>query len=213
VTVLGDLLHLIGRYGYLVVFFGVMLEGTGVPLPGETVLIAAGALVHRGVLHFGEALFFGILGAVVGNQIGYWIGRFGGRPFVLRWGRYALITPERLGHAEAFFARHGGRAVFLVRFVAGLRVFGALVAGTSRMPWGKFALYNVLGGTVWATVAVTLGYFLWASISLVEHWVGRASLLLLAVLALALLLRWTYRRATRGGRPGGGPLGPDNRLS
>jgi membrane protein DedA with SNARE-associated domain len=191
-------LSLIEHYGYLVILFGVMLEGIGVPLPGETILIAAGVLVHRGVLDFGGALFSGILGAVVGNQIGYWIGRFGGRPFVLRWGRYAFITPERLGHAEAFFARHGGSAVFLSRFVVGLRIFGALVAGTSRMPWGKFALYNVLGGTVWAAAVVSLGYFLWASISLVEHWVGRASLLLLAVLALALLLRWAYRRVTRG---------------
>jgi membrane protein DedA with SNARE-associated domain len=194
----GDLLHLIGRYGYLVVFFGVMLESAGVPLPGEAVLIAAGGLVHRGVLKFGDALFFGILGAVIGDQIGYWAGRFGGRPFALRWGRYALITPERLGYAEAFFARHGGRAVFLARFVTGLRVFGALVAGTSRMAWGRFAFYNVLGGIVWATAAVSLGYVLWASISLVEHWVGRVSLLLVAALALAWLLRWTYRWATRG---------------
>jgi membrane protein DedA with SNARE-associated domain len=79
-----------------------------------------------------------------------------------------------------------------------LRVFGALVAGTSRMRWEKFTLYNVLGGTVWTSAVVALGYFLWASVSLVEHWVGRASLLLLAVLALALLLRWAYRRVTRG---------------
>ena len=211
-TVLGDLLHLIGRYGYLVVFFGVMLESAGVPLPGETVLITAGVMVHRGVLSFGDALFFGILGAVIGDQIGYWVGRFGGRPFALRWGRYAFITPERLGRAEAFFARHGGSAVFLARFVAGLRVLGALVAGTTRMPWAKFALYNVLGGTVWATAAISLGYFLWASISLVEHWVGRVSLLVVAALALALLLRWAYRRTTRGGRSGGGPRGPDNGL-
>jgi len=195
------------------VFFGVMLESVGVPLPGETILIAAGALVHRGALDFGDTLFLGIFGAVVGDQIGYWIGRFGGRPFVLRWGRYAFITPERLEHAEAFFAQHGGTAVFLARFITGLRVFGALVAGTSRMPWGKFVLYNVLGGTMWATLAVLLGYFLWASISLVEHWVGRASLLLVAALVFALLLRWVYRRATHGGRPGGDPLGPDNRLS
>jgi membrane protein DedA with SNARE-associated domain len=195
VTALGDLVHLIGRYGYLVVFFGVMLESTGVPLPGETVLIAAGVLVHRGVLGFGDALFFGILGAVIGDQIGYWVGRFGGRPFVLRWGRYALITPERLGRAERFFEQHGGRAVFLARFITGLRIFGALVAGISRMPWGKFALYNVLGGTAWATAAVSLGYFLWASISLVEHWVGRFSLLLVAAVVLAVLLRRVYRKA------------------
>jgi membrane protein DedA with SNARE-associated domain len=81
------------------------------------------------------------------------------------------------------------------------------------MPWGKFALYSLLGGIVWAAAAVSLGYYLWASISLVEHWIGRVSLLLVIALALALLLRWTYRRATRRGRSGGGPPGPDNRLS
>jgi membrane protein DedA with SNARE-associated domain len=196
----GDLLHLVGQYGYLAVFFGVMLESAGVPLPGETVLLASGALAHEGILDPGDALLFGTLGAVTGDQIGYWVGRKGGRPFVLRWGRYVFITPERLGRAEIFFDRHGGRAVFLARFVAGLRVFGALVAGISRMPWGRFALYNVLGGTVWATVAVALGYFLWASIGLIEHWVGQFSLLLVAALFLAALLRWIYSRAMRTGR-------------
>ena len=116
---------------------------------------------------------------------------------MLRWGRYVRITPGHLGRAEAFFARHGGRAVFLARFVAGLRVFGALVAGTSRMPWGRFALYNALGATVWATAAVSLGYVLWASISLVEHCAGLVSLLVLVALVVALLLRWAYRRTTR----------------
>jgi membrane protein DedA with SNARE-associated domain len=192
---LGDLLHLIGQYGYLIVFFGVMLESAGLPLPGETVLIAAGALVHRGILDPGDALFFGILGAVVGDQLGYWVGRFGGRPFVLRWGRYVFITPERLGRAERFFEQHGGKAVFFARFITGLRVFGALVAGMSRMAWGKFALYNVLGGAVWATAAVALGYFLWASISLVEHWIGRISLLLAAAVVLVVILHRSYRKA------------------
>jgi undecaprenyl-diphosphatase len=198
VTVVGDLLELIGRYGYLVIFLGVMAESAGVPLPGETVLIVSGALAHRGVLDLGDVMFFGILGAVTGDQVGYWVGRKGGRPFVLRWGRYLWITSQRLASAQAFFDRHGGRAVFFARFITGLRVFAALAAGTSRMPWGRFALYNALGGTVWATAAVSLGYFLWASISLVEHWVGRASLLIVAALALVLVLRWAYRRATRG---------------
>ena len=103
---------------YLIVFFGVMLESTGVPLPGETILLASGFLVHQGALDLGDAITFGILGAVIGDQIGYWVGREGGRPFVLRWGRYVLITPERLGRAENFFHRHGGKAVFLARFVA-----------------------------------------------------------------------------------------------
>jgi membrane protein DedA with SNARE-associated domain len=113
---LGDLLQLIVRYGYVVVFLSVLAESAGVPLPGETVLIVAGVLVHRGVLGFGDALFFGILGTVVGDQIGYWVGRLGGRPFVLRWGKYAFITPERLGRAERFLpGTEGGPSSWPVR--------------------------------------------------------------------------------------------------
>jgi membrane protein DedA with SNARE-associated domain len=141
-----SILHLISQYGYLIILFGVMAESTGVPLPGETILISAGILVQRGQLSLGDAILFGILGAVVGDQIGYWVGRQGGRPFVVRYGRYVLITPRRLERAEAFFARHGGKAVFMARFFSGLRVFGALVAGMSRMHWTTFVVYNALGG-------------------------------------------------------------------
>jgi membrane protein DedA with SNARE-associated domain/membrane-associated phospholipid phosphatase len=188
-------LSLIEHYGYLVILFGVMLESTGVPLPGETILISAGILVQRGTLDLGDVIFFGILGAVVGDQIGYWIGREGGRPFILRWGRYVFITPERLARAEAFFARHGGKAVFLARFFSGLRVFGALVAGMSRMRWGSFILYNALGGAVWATGVVLVGYFLGSSIGLVERWLGRATLVLVAVLAMVVAFYLAYRWA------------------
>jgi membrane protein DedA with SNARE-associated domain len=210
------MLSLIERYGYLVVFLGVMLEGVGIPLPGETVLITAGVLAHRGSLTLWETTVMGSLGAVVGGQAGYCVGRFGGRPFVLRWGRYAFITPERLGRAERFFEQHGGRAVFFTRFITGLRVFGALVAGMSRMSWSKFTLYSVLGGVVWATAAVALGYFLWASIGLVEHWIGRISLLLVAALVLVVVLRWSYRKATRtrsDENPSEGSPDPDKRPS
>jgi membrane protein DedA with SNARE-associated domain/membrane-associated phospholipid phosphatase len=191
------ILALISHYGYLVVLFGVMAESTGVPLPGETILLAAGVLVQRGHLDLGYTIAFGIVGAVVGDQIGYWIGREGGRPFVLRWGRYLLITPQRLARAEAFFARHGGKAVFLARFFSGLRVFGALVAGISRMRWMTFLTYNALGGAVWATAVVLLGYFLGSSIGLVERWLGRATLLLAAVAALAVGFYLAYRWASR----------------
>ena len=189
------ILSLIEHYGYLVILFGVMLESTGVPLPGETILIASGVLVQRGHLDLGDVIVFGILGAVLGDQIGYWIGRGGGRPFVLRWGRYVFISPERLARAEAFFERHGGKTVFLARFFSGLRVFGALVAGISRMRWGTFILYNALGGAVWATAVVLVGYFLGSSIGLVERWLGRATLVLLAVLAVVLAFYLAYRWA------------------
>src|SRR5215212_2841477 len=189
------ILSLIEQYGYLVILFGVMLESTGVPLPGETILLAAGVLVQRGRLDLGDVIVFGILGAVVGDQIGYWVGRGGGRPFVLRWGRYVFITPKRLGRAEAFFERHGGKAVFLARFFSGLRVFGALVAGISRMRWGTFILYNALGGAVWAAAVVLVGYFLGSSLGLVQRWLGRATLVLFALLALVVAFYLAYRWA------------------
>ena len=186
-------LSLIEHYGYLVVFFGVMLESAGVPLPGETILLASGLLAQQGHLDVGDAIAFGILGAVVGDQIGYWAGRKGGRPFVLRWGRYVRVTPERLARAEAFFARHGGKAVFLARFFAGFRVFGALVAGISRMRWRAFAFFNALGGAVWATAAVLVGYFLGSSLGLVERWLGRATLLLALLVAVGVGFYLAYR--------------------
>src|SRR5215203_6085454 len=188
-----QILTLIEQYGYLVVFFGVMLESTGVPLPGETILIASGVLAQRGHLDVGDAIVFGILGAVIGDQIGYWSGREGGRPFVLKWGRHVRITPERLARAEAFFARHGGKAVFLARFFAGLRVFGALVAGISGMRWRTFAFYNALGGAVWATAVVLVGYFLGSSLGLVQRWLGRATLLLAVLVAAAVGFYLAYR--------------------
>src|SRR5215208_3484820 len=190
-----SILHLISQYGYLIIFLGVMAESMGVPLPGETILISARIVAQRGSLDLGDAILLGILGAVVGDQIGYWIGREGGRPFILRYGRYVFITPQRLARAEAFFQRHGGKAVFLARFFSGLRVFGALVAGISRMRWGTFLFYNALGGAVWVTGVVLLGYFLGSSLGLVERWLGRATLVLASVLAVVVAFYLAYRWA------------------
>ena len=190
---MGEAVSLLSRYGYLVVFFGVMAESAGVPLPGETILLAAGALAQRGVLDPGDVLLFGFLGAVAGDQPGYWAGRRGGRRFVLRWGRHVSLTPERLAVAERFFDRHGGKAVFLARFVAGLRVFGALVAGIGRMRWRTFLLFNALGGAVWASAAVLAGYLLGGSLALAERWAGRAGVLLALAGGTGVLLYLLYR--------------------
>ncbi len=187
------ILSLIAEYGYWIVLFGVMMESAGVPVPGETIIVAAGVLAQQGRLEVGDAILFGTIGAVIGDQIGYWIGREGGRPFVLKWGRYVLITPERLARAESFFARHGGKAVFLARFVAGLRIFGALVAGISRMHWRTFFVYNALGGATWATVFVLVGYLLGGSLDLVVQWMGQATVLLLILLAAGVAIYLTYR--------------------
>jgi membrane protein DedA with SNARE-associated domain len=196
VQTMDQILSLIGQYGYLAIFFGVMLESVGIPLPGETILIAAGFLVHQGTFDPGETITFGVLGTIVGNQIGYWAGRQGGRPFVLRRGHYVGVTHRRLLRAEEFFARNGGKAVFLSRFVPGLRAFGALVAGISRMHWRTFLFYNVLVGVVWATASILVGCLFSGSLDLLEEWMGPVTVLLVLLLVLMLIFYLAYRWAT-----------------
>src|SRR5215218_1102068 len=192
-----EIFTLIEHYGYLFVFFGVMLGCSGIPFPGATILLAAGILVQQGHLELGYAIVFGILGAILGSQIGYWAGRRGGRSFVLKWGRYVKITPERLGRVERFLVRYGGKAVFASRFVSVFRVLGAPVAGISRMRGSTFFLYSALGGMVWATAVVLVGYLFGQSWVEAQHWTGRGPLLLALLLALGLSLylahRWVLR--------------------
>src|SRR5215213_9542864 len=192
---------LIENYGYVIVLFGVMLGTTGIPFPSAAVLLAAGVLVQQGHLDLWYAIVVGILGAVIGNQIGYLVGHRAGRAFVLKWGRYIKLTPERLEQVEGLFARHGGRAVFVARFFSVFRVLEALVAGISRMRWGTFVFYSVLSGAVWATAVVLVGYFFGESWGSAQGWSGRAPLLLVLLLGVALgfyiAYRWTTSRRSR----------------
>src|SRR5215203_1922422 len=156
---------------------------------------------ERGHLGLRGAIVFGVLGAIVGNQIGYWVGYQAGRPFVLKWGRHVNLTPERLEWVEGLFARHGGNAVFAARFFSISRLLEALVAGMSRMPWGTFLIYSVLGGAVWATAVVLVGYFFGESRDSAQGWSGRAPLLLILLLGVGLgrylAYRWTTSRMSR----------------
>jgi membrane protein DedA with SNARE-associated domain len=187
---------LIEHHGYLIVLFGVMLGTSGIPFPSAAILLAAGVLVQQGHLNLWEAIVFGILGAIIGNQIGYWIGNRAGRPFVLKWGRFVKLTPERLERVEQLFVRHGGKAVVAARFFSVSRMLEGLVAGISRMRLGTFLFYSALGGVVWATEVVLVGYFFGQSWSLTQHWSGRAPLLLALVLVVALSFYLAYRWAT-----------------
>ena len=191
-----DFYPLIEHYGYLIIFIGVMLGTTGIPFPSAVILLTAGAMVQQGHLDLRGAIVFGILGAIIGNQIGYWVGHKGGRPFVLKWGHYVKLTPERLERVERLFVRHGGKAVFAARFFSVSRVLEALVAGTSRMRFGTFLLYSVLGGAVWATAVVLVGYFFGQSWASAQHWSGRAPLLLAILLGAAPGFCLAYRWAT-----------------
>jgi membrane protein DedA with SNARE-associated domain len=177
---------LIEQYGYLIVLFGVMLGTTGIPFPSAAILLAAGVLIQQGHLDLADAIVFGILGALIGNQIGYWVGHKGGRPFVLKWGHYVKLTPERLARVEQLFVRYGGKAVFAARFFSVSRMLEALVAGISRMHWGTFLFYSALGGAVWVTAVVLVGYFFGQSWSSTQHSSGRAPLLLALLQGVAL---------------------------
>jgi membrane protein DedA with SNARE-associated domain len=129
------LVDLFARYGYTVVFVGVFLENTGLPVPGETALLAGAALAHFGRLSLGWVIVTAIVGATLGDNLGFAIGRRYGRGIVERHGWRIGLTRPRLAQFDRFFERHGARTVFIARFITGLRVFGAVLAGASGLPW------------------------------------------------------------------------------
>jgi membrane protein DedA with SNARE-associated domain len=152
---------LLGEYGYAVVFLGVMLESIGLPLPGESLMIAAAiyaATTHH--LDIYVLVPIAAAGAIVGDQIGFFVGRSIGFRVLARWGRKIGLNDERLELGRFLFRKYGGGVVFLGRFVAVLRTFAALLAGANRMPWHTFLLWNSLGGICWTGLYGFCAYFL-----------------------------------------------------
>ena len=149
----------LNHYGYLAVFGLVLLEDFGIPVPGETVLILAAVYAGAGRLSVWLVGLLGFLGAVVGDNIGFAIGHFGGRRLVERYGRYIFLTPERLDRATAFFERHGGKIIIVARFVEGLRQANGIIAGISGLHWARFLLFNAIGAALWVGVWTSVGYF------------------------------------------------------
>jgi membrane protein DedA with SNARE-associated domain len=138
--------HLLASYGYLAVAVGVMVESMGVPIPGETMLLLAAAYAGAGGLDVRGVIVAAALGAIVGDSVGYEIGRLGGRALLERYGHRLHLSKRHLARAEAFFARHGDKIVFLGRFTAILRTWSAFLAGVNRMLYRRFLLYNAAGG-------------------------------------------------------------------
>lgn len=139
----------LNHYGYWAVFGALLLENFGMPVPGETLLIASALLASQGRMDIVSLLLTACAAAITGDNIGYAIGRFGGRRLVFRYGRYVFITEERLQKAEGFFRRFGGVVVVVARFLAGLRQLNGIVAGTVKMSWWRFLAYNTLGAALW----------------------------------------------------------------
>lgn len=177
------------QYGYWAVFLGILLENLGVPLPGETVTIVGGFLAGSKELNYWFVLGDAIAGAVIGGTCGYWIGRSLGWSFMLKIGRIFRIPEQRLEEMKEKFSQNAKKAVFLGRFIALLRIFASPLAGITQMSFGSFFLYNVVGAVVWASVMVTLAFFVGQVVPL-EQLV--TSLGQFAIVILVVVIAWLF---------------------
>jgi membrane protein DedA with SNARE-associated domain len=188
--------HWVQVAGYPLLFLIVMGESSGVPVPGETALIAASVLASRGKLQIELVIVLAAAAAIVGDNIGYLIGRKGGRWLLERPGRFYRQRRQVLATGEPFFERHGPKAVFFGRFILGLRVWASWLAGATRMYWRSFVLWNALGGICWATIIGLLSYYLGHAAGDVVKTFGLYGLAA-ALLAIATAL-FAHRRHRRG---------------
>ena len=186
------------RTAYVALFALVAAESSGAPVPGETALITAGVLASHGEVRIEFVIALAAFASILGDNIGYAIGRSGGRRLLSRPGFLEHHRRRVLEHGEPFFERHGAKAVFLGRWVAGLRIAAAWLAGINRMPWRRFLFWNALGGITWAT-----------SVGLLAYWLGppaekifrTAGIVGIALAVIALIGFGVWRRMRHHARP------------
>jgi len=197
--VLSALAPTLSHYGYLAIAGFVLLEDFGVPVPGETVLILGAVYAGAGRLNIVLVGLLALLAAVTGDNIGFAIGRFGGRRLVERFGRYVLLTPERLDRATDFFERRGASVIVVARFIEGLRQANGIIAGITGMHWARFLAFNALGAALWVGVWTTVGYASGSHIGAIYHAVTRYTLYfaiaVVLVLAVYVVVRLRRRSA------------------
>jgi len=181
---------LVHHYGLIALFLVVMLESGGVPLPGETALVAASIFASQGKLSIVEVIAVAAAAAIIGDNLGYWVGRTGGRKLLERFGPLRRWSSRTLPWAEGFFQRHGGKTIFLARFFSVLRVTAAWIAGVSRMHWWTFFLWNAAGGICWAVLVGLVAYYVGhAAADAIDRyglWVGAGLVVVLAIVWLAV---------------------------
>jgi membrane protein DedA with SNARE-associated domain len=187
----------LNQFGYLAVLGLVLIEDFGVPVPGETVLVLAAVYAGTGRLNVVLVGLLGFCGALLGDNIGFAIGHFGGRPLIERYGRYIFLTPDRIARATGFFKRHGGWIIIVARFIEGLRQANGIIAGVSGIHWAKFLLFNAIGAALWVGVWVSVGYLSGSHINTIYADATRYSKYLavaVGVLVLAYIARYVVRR-------------------
>ena len=176
-------------YGYFAVFLFVAIESIGIPFPGETMLLVAA--IDAGKTHqlsIVLVILAATLGAIVGDNIGFWIGREGGYLVLRRYGKYIGFDERKLKVGIYMFRKHGGKVVFFGRFIAVLRAWAAFLAGVNRMTWGRFLIFNALGGFIWATLYGLGGYFLGEQIHRLTGPVGIISIVLAVIFLIAFTI-------------------------
>lgn len=197
------LLSLFIQQGYLLVFFAVFLDNAGLPLPGELVLLAFGFLARTGHLDLGWGLIASSLGGMAGDSVSYWVGWFGGVRILQTYCRITLGSGQCVERAVAFYQRFGRLTVILGRFVIGLRAFVVPLAGSARIPYGQFLLFDAIGAVLWSAIFVFTGYAVGNQAELFSQWFrGGQGVLGLAVaiafVAYLAVKRWKRRRYGAG---------------
>ncbi|HEV7216397.1 MAG TPA: DedA family protein [Chloroflexota bacterium] len=192
-----DLLHFIATYGYWAVLVFVAVESTGIPIPGETMLLTAA--IYAGTTHRLSIAFVIIAaaaGAILGDNLGFWVGWGGGYRLLRRYGRFLHLDDRKLKLGQYLFRRHGGKVVFFGRFVAVLRAWAAFLAGVNRMPWPHFLTYNAAGGILWTTLYGLGAYALGDQVHRLTGAAGKAlaALAVLVIIAGVIFLKRNERR-------------------
>ena len=190
--------HLVDTAGYPLLFLLVMSESSGVPVPGETALITGGILASQGKMQIEFVIGLAILGAIIGDNIGYLIGRKGGRWVLERPGPFLRQRQEVLRVGEPFFERHGPKAVYFGRFLLGLRVWASWLAGATRMHWRSFVIWNALGGISWALLVGLFAYFLGHSASNAIETFGLFGLVAAVIAVISFVVLHRRHRARSG---------------
>ena len=187
------------HFGLWAIGLLITLEDFGVPVPGETILIAGAIYAGAGRLNIVALGVVAFVAAVTGDNIGFAIGHFGGRALALRFGKYVFLTEERLNKAEAFFDRRGSIVITFARFVEGLRQANGIIAGITGMHWLRFLVFNAIGAALWVGTWVTIGYFAGNNITTIYHYITLYSYYVLAGLVVLIVgyIVWRRRRRRR----------------
>jgi membrane protein DedA with SNARE-associated domain len=198
-----DLTPLISHWGYLAIFLFVLLGNLGVPAPEESILVLAGYLVWQGRLRLPLVLVVGILSAIAGDNLGYWVGRRYGQEAIERYGQRMLLTPARIEATQHFVTRYGAFGVFAARFIPGVRFLAGPLAGSTGLRPLHFVIANALGAMIYVPTMIAagyaVGYGLGDYVKEIERVVGRAEHVVLIV-AILLTVALLARRMLRGGR-------------